>query len=97
MIFNVKFCTCLSPVVETINNQSMTVYSVGDGTVLIHNLAKAASEPARDLNTLITKANGSLVPTRIRSELSWSSDYSLIYVGNEDGFVIFYFLVLGLL
>jgi len=63
----------------------MTVYSVGDGTILVHSLSKAATEPAKDINAILTEVNGSSVPTKIRSELAWSQDYSLLYLGNEDG------------
>lgn len=66
----------------------MTLYSVGDGTVLIHNVSKAASEPALDLNTLLREANGSNLPVKIRSEIAWSADYSLMYLGNDDGLVM---------
>lgn len=65
----------------------MTVYSVGDGVVLIHNLAKAATEPAKNLIELLQKANEKSLPdgTIMCSELAWSSDYSLLYLGNCDG------------
>ena len=66
-------------------SQNMTLYSVGDGTVFIHNLDKAASEPALDLNVLLREANGPNLPVKIRSEIAWSDDYSLLYLGNDDG------------
>lgn len=63
----------------------MTVYSVGDGTVLVHNMAKASSEPATDLNVLLAEANGPSVPPKIRSEIAWSHDYNIMCLGNDDG------------
>ncbi|XP_067947516.1 gem-associated protein 5-like [Watersipora subatra] len=73
---------------DAVTGQSLNVYSVGDGTVLIHNIAKASSEPAKDLNQLLSKSNPTLPANKVRSEICFSQNFSLIYLGSDDGSVM---------
>lgn len=63
----------------------MYLYSIGDGTILMHNINKAESEPAKDLNQLLLEINGATLPIKIRSQITWSDNYSQLYIGSEDG------------
>lgn len=68
--------------------KSLCVYSVGDGTVLIHTISKDKTEPARDLNLLLSEANNS-IQTKIRSEVAWVPGYDSLLLGSEDGWVVY--------
>ncbi|KAL4230771.1 Gem-associated protein 5 [Mactra antiquata] len=68
------------------------VYSCGDGTILEH-LPKQLDKEAYSINQLIQSSNpsyraGTRIPTR--SEISWSPDFTVVAVGNDDGTVEFY-------
>ncbi|XP_060602218.1 gem-associated protein 5-like [Ruditapes philippinarum] len=63
------------------------LYSCGDGTILEH-LPKKLEKEAVSVGKLIHSSNptyraGSRVPTR--SEISWSPDFLVVAIGNDDG------------
>jgi hypothetical protein len=62
------------------------VYSVGDGIILWHD-PKALDREGGSVTALITEAVGTN-DNPIRTELSWNYDFSLVAVGNSDGYVI---------
>lgn len=62
------------------------IYSVGDGVILWHD-PKALDREGGSVTALIAEAVGTN-DNPIRTELSWNYDFSLVAVGNSDGYVI---------
>eukprot|EP00794_Sanderia_malayensis_P007551 gene7551-8388_t len=56
----------------------------GEGAVLIHSIHDLQSK-ARDMNTIIKKANNIKEKIPPRSDVEWKPDFTIVAVGNEDG------------
>ncbi|OWF45310.1 gem-associated protein 5-like [Mizuhopecten yessoensis] len=66
-----------------------SLYSIGDGVILEHDVYNLQEE-ASDVNSLIQQTNGKKVKLPVRSEISWSPDFSFVAIGNDDGSVEIY-------
>ncbi|VDI58625.1 gem associated protein 5 [Mytilus galloprovincialis] len=69
---------------EGTSSAAYFLYSIGDGVVMQHDPYKLEDE-AHDLNKLIEQSNGRKPRVPVRSEISWSPDFSVVAIGNDDG------------
>ncbi|KAK3580429.1 hypothetical protein CHS0354_035471 [Potamilus streckersoni] len=78
------------PAKEPESKSTYFLYSVGDGVILEHDPFHLTEEAVK-VNDIIEETNGSKgTKFPIRSAASWSPDFKVIAVGNDDGSVEVY-------